>query len=308
MRSASDKPDPQCLSVEVAQAKTLVVEREPPPELIKTPQGGKFAKMKSTTGTHRLANEREPTRTTETRLVHRKRKLPDSPEGGLIDDPKCDLPEAIRIVIVDDHPLFRHGLTQLINSDSGYVVCGEASSAPQALSAIRKVKPQLVIVDLGLKGPSGLELIKSIRAEFPRMPVLVLSMHDEPTYAIRSLRAGANGYVTKQDALGSVIIAVNEVLGGRVYLSPSMASEVISNVVLVKREPGTEPTDTLTDRELEILERIGKGEEVKAIAKALHLSPKTVETHRAHIKDKLKLQNARQVARFAVQWLSARGT
>jgi DNA-binding NarL/FixJ family response regulator len=280
--------------------------REPGPELIKTPQGGKFVKMKSTTGTHRLVNEKEPTRTTETRLVPRKRKLPDSPEVGLVNDPKCDLPEATRIVIVDDHPLFRHGLTQLINSDSGYVVCGEASSAPQALSVIRKVKPQLVIVDLGLKGPSGLELIKSIRAEFPKMPVLVLSMHDEPTYAIRSLRAGANGYVTKQDALGSVIIAVSEVIEGRVYLSPSMASEVISNVVLVKREPGTEPTDALTDRELEILERIGKGEEVKAIAKALHLSPKTVETHRAHIKEKLKLQNARQVARFAVQWLSAR--
>jgi len=245
-------------------------------------------------------------RATETKLVPCKRKLPDSLEGGLIDDPKCDLPEAIRIVIVDDHPLFRHGLKQLINSDSGYVVCGEASSAPQALSVIRQVKPKLAIVDLGLKGPGGLELIKSIRAEFPKMPVLVLSMHDEPTYAVRSLRAGANGYVTKQDALGNVLIAVNEVIDGRVYLSPPMASEVISNVVLTKKEPGTDPTDTLTDRELEIFERIGKGEEVKAIAKALHLSPKTVETHRAHIKDKLKLQNARQVARFAVQWLSAR--
>jgi DNA-binding NarL/FixJ family response regulator len=139
------------------------------------------------------------------------------------------------------------------------------------------------------------------------MPVLILSMHDEPTYAVRSLRAGANGYVTKQEALGSVLIAVREVIDGRVYLSPTMASEVISNVVLSKREPGANPTDGLTDRELEILERIGRGEEVKTIAKALHLSPKTVETHRAHIKEKLKLANARQVARYAVQWLSARG-
>lgn len=209
--------------------------------------------------------------------------------------------------MVDDHPLFRHGLVQLLNSDDGFAVCGEAGNSPEALSLIRRLKPHLAIVDLGLKGPNGLELTKSIRVEFPRMPVLILSMHDEPTYAVRSLRSGANGYVTKQDAIASVIIAVHEVMAGRVYLSPSMASEVITNVVLTKAEPGTNPIDTLTDRELEILERIGKGEEVKGIARALHLSPKTVETHRAHIKDKLKLSNARQVARYAVQWVSARG-
>jgi DNA-binding NarL/FixJ family response regulator len=218
-----------------------------------------------------------------------------------------DQPNAKRIVIVDDHPLFRHGLTQLISSNQAFTVCGEASAAPEALSVVRKLKPDLVIVDLGLEGPNGIELTKSLRTEFPKMPVLILSMHDEPTYAVRSLRAGANGYVTKQDALGSVLVAVREVIDGRVYLSPSMASEVISNVVLSKREPGADPTDSLTDRELDILERIGKGEEVKSIAKALHLSPKTVETHRAHIKEKLKLDNARQVARYAVQWVSARG-
>lgn len=232
---------------------------------------------------------------------------PNALAGGAIDNPKTELPEAIRILVVDDHPLFRHGLVQLLNSDDGFAVCGEASSAPEALSLVRKLKPHLVIADLGLKGPGGLELTKSVRVEFPKMPVLILSMHDEPTYAVRSLRAGANGYVTKQDAIGSVLIAVREVIDGRVYLSPSMASEVISNVVLSKREPGANPTDGLTDRELEILERIGRGEEVKEIAKALNLSPKTVETHRAHIKEKLKLPNARQVARYAVQWLSAKG-
>ena len=232
---------------------------------------------------------------------------PNALSGGAVVNPKSNLPETIRIVVVDDHPLFRHGLVQLLNSDDGFSVCGEASSAPEALSLIRKLKPDMAIVDLGLKGPSGIELTKSIRAEFSLMPVLILSMHDEPTYAVRSLRAGANGYVTKQEALGSVLIAVREVIDGRVYLSPAMASEVISNVVLSKREPGANPTDGLTDRELEILERIGRGEEVKTIAKALHLSPKTVETHRAHIKEKLKLANARQVARYAVQWLSARG-
>jgi DNA-binding NarL/FixJ family response regulator len=227
--------------------------------------------------------------------------------GGTADDPEDDQSEVIRILVVDDHPLFRHGLVQLLSSDEGFSVCGESGSAPEALSLIRKLKPHLVIADVGLKGPSGLELTKSIRAEFPRMPVLILSMHDEPTYAVRSLRAGANGYVTKQDALGSVLVAVREVINGHVYLSPSMASEVISNVVLTRREPGANPTDDLSDRELEILERIGKGEEVKEIARTLNLSPKTVETHRAHIKEKLHLENARQVARYAVQWASAHG-
>jgi DNA-binding NarL/FixJ family response regulator len=233
--------------------------------------------------------------------------LSNASVGRRLDDPEEDRPEVIRILVVDDHPLFRHGLVQLLSSDEGFEVCGESGSAPEALSLIRRLKPHLVIADVGLKGPSGLELTKSIRAEFPRMPVLILSMHDEPTYAVRSLRAGANGYVTKQDALGSVLIAVREVINGHVYLSPSMASEVISNVVLPRREPGANPTDDLSDRELEILERIGKGEEVKEIARALNLSPKTVETHRAHIKEKLHLANARQVARYAVQWVSARG-
>src|SRR2546423_5788196 len=227
--------------------------------------------------------------------------------SGSIDEAKRSSVDTIRILVVDDHPLFRHGLVQLLNSERSFDVVGEASGAPEALTLARQLNPTMVIVDLGLKGPSGLELTKSIRVEFPKMPVLVLSMHDEPTYAVRSLRAGANGYVTKEEALGSVLVAVREVISGRTYLSPGMASEVISNVVLSKARPGATPTDQLTDRELEILERIGQGEEVKAIAEALHLSPKTVETHRAHIKEKLHLKNAREVARFAVQWSTPRG-
>ena len=215
--------------------------------------------------------------------------------------------DTVRIMVVDDHPLFRHGLVQLLNSEETFEVVGEASSAPDALTLARRLNPTMVIVDLGLKGPSGLELTKSLRVEFPKTPVLVLSMHDEPTYAVRSLRAGANGYVTKEEALASVLVAVREVMAGRTYLSPGMASEVISNVVLSRTRPGATLTDQLTDRELEILERIGQGEDVKVIAEALHLSPKTVETHRAHIKEKLHLKNAREVARFAVQWSTAKG-
>lgn len=263
--------------------------------------------MKSTAAVGKQVKKRAHKASGQPQPLVSKPVAPNALSGGVVDNPKCELPEAIRIIVVDDHPLFRHGLVQLLNSDDGFSVCAEASSAPEALTLTRKLKPHMAVVDLSLKGPGGLELTKSLRFEFPKMPVLVLSMHDEPTYAVRSLRAGANGYVTKQDALGSVLIAVREVMDGRVYLSPSMASEVISNVVLTKREPGANPTDTLSDREIEILERIGKGEEVKSIAKALHLSPKTVETHRAHIKEKLKLDNARQVARYAVQWVSARG-
>src|SRR5438105_12023259 len=124
---------------------------------------------------------------------------------GPVANPKCELPESIRIVVVDDHPLFRHGLIQLLNSDDDFSVCGEAGSAGEAMDVIRKAKPHLVIADLGLKGPNGIELTKSIVAEFPRMPVLILSMHDESLYAVRSLRAGARGYVAKQAALGRVL-------------------------------------------------------------------------------------------------------
>lgn len=226
--------------------------------------------------------------------------------GGPVANPKCPLPESVRIVVVDDHPLFRHGLVQLLNSDDGFSVCGEASSAGEALDVIRKVKPHLVIADLGLKGPNGIELTKSIVAEFPRLPVLILSMHDESLYAVRSLRAGAQGYVTKQEALGSVLEAVRHVMDGQTYLSPKMASQVISKVVVNRVAPDEEITDRLSDRELEVLELIGAGKEIKAIAKALHLSPKTIETHRHHIKEKLNLENARQVARFAVQWVAER--
>src|ERR1700682_1949833 len=263
--------------------------------------------MKSRTRVAREAGKQTPKTSVHAPPIRPKPQPSNVSPGPQVDDLEDGPPEVIRILVVDDHPLFRHGLVQLLSSDEGFSVCGESSSAPEALSLIRKLKRHIGIADVGLKGPSGLELTKSIRAEFPRMPVLILSMHDEPTYAVRSLRAGANGYVTKQDALGSVLIAVREVINGHVYLSPSMASEVISNVVLTKREPGANPTDGLSDRELEILERIGKGEEVKEIARALNLSPKTVETHRAHIKAKLHLTNARQVARYAVQWASAHG-
>lgn len=221
-------------------------------------------------------------------------------------NPKCDPPDAKRIVIVDDHPLFRKGLEQLIHSDGTFEVCGEASNASEAMEVIRKLDPDLAIVDLSLPGANGIELIKNIRAEFPKLPILVLSMHDESLYALRALRAGAEGYVMKHEALANVVQAIHEVFSGRPYLSPAMAAQVITKFARSPAEGDADATERLSDRELEILELIGKGNEVRQIGKLLHLSPKTVETHRAHIKEKLQLKNAREVARFAVQWLDAR--
>jgi len=222
-------------------------------------------------------------------------------------NPKCDPADAKRIVIVDDHPLFRKGLEQLIHSDGTFAVCGEAGSAAEAMDVIRKLDPDLAIVDVRLPGANGIELIKNIRAEFPKLPILVLSMHDESLYALRALRAGAQGYVMKQEALANVVQAIHEVFSGRPYLSPAMAAQVITNFAQTPSEGEADVIDRLSDRELEILELIGKGNEVRQIGKLLHLSPKTVETHRAHIKEKLNLASAHQVGRFAVQWLDARG-
>jgi DNA-binding NarL/FixJ family response regulator len=221
-------------------------------------------------------------------------------------NPKCDVPEAKRIVIVDDHPLFRKGLEQLIHSEDGFAVCGEANNAPEAMDVIRKLNPDLAIVDLSLPGANGIELIKNIRAEFSKLPILVLSMHDESLYALRALRAGAEGYVMKHEAMTNVIQAIREVFNGRPYLSPAMAAQVITKFAHRQVEGEADAVERLSDRELEILELIGKGNDVRQIAKVLHLSPKTVETHRSHIKDKLDLKNSREVARFALQWLSAR--
>jgi DNA-binding NarL/FixJ family response regulator len=231
----------------------------------------------------------------------------ESIERSTNNNPRCDLPEVKRIVIVDDHPLFRKGLQEMIHSDGSFAVCGEAGNTAEAMDVIRKLKPDLVIVDLSLPGANGIELIKNIRSEFQRLPILVLSMHDESLYALRALRAGADGYVMKHEAMANVIHAIGEVFNGRPYLSPAMAAQVITKFAHRQAEGETDAVERLSDRELEILELIGKGHDVRHIAKLLHLSPKTVETHRSHIKDKLDLKNSREVARFALQWLSARG-
>src|SRR5213082_2394185 len=165
-------------------------------------------------------------------------------------NPKYDSPGAKRIVIVDDHPLFRKGLEQLIHSDGAFAVCGEAGSAAEAMDVIRKLDPDLAIVDVSLPGANGIELIKNIRAEFPRLPVLVLSMYDESLYALRALRAGAQGYVMKQEALANVVNAIHEVFQGRPYLSPVMSATVIAKFARGPGESNVSTVERLSDREL----------------------------------------------------------
>ena len=215
-------------------------------------------------------------------------------------------PNKKRILLVDDHPVLRKGLVRLIDAKEEFVVCGEASTAVDAMQLIRKITPDLVIVDIGLPGASGIELTKTIRAEFPQMPVLILSMHEEALYATRALRAGAVGYIVKQDAIDNIAVALREALNGRQYLSPVIATQLQDNGPETNSTLANDPVSSLTDREFEIFELIGKGHEVKEISTTLGLSPKTVETHRTNIKDKLKLKNSRQVARLAVQWLGQR--
>ena len=209
-----------------------------------------------------------------------------------------------KIVLVDDHPVLRKGLARLIDSKEGFVVCGEASSAIDAMAVIREQKPHLAVVDIGLPGASGIDLTKSIRAEFPDVPVLILSMHDDALYATRALRAGATGYIVKQDAIDNITTALEETLDGRRYLSPGIAEQLQTDGVGDEPRSSHDLIDQLTDRELEIFHFIGKGSDVREIAEALNVSPKTVETHRTNIKEKLKLKNARQVARVALQWVT----
>ena len=207
------------------------------------------------------------------------------------------------VLVVDDHPLFRKGVVQLLNDEPDLEVRAEASNNNEALGAIRRHKLDLAVVDIGLEGSTnGIELTKNIRAEKPKLPVLVLSMHDETLFAERALRAGARGYVMKREALNNFISAVRTVLRGEIFISENMSKRMVFAHLHGGGQTGS-PVDKLSDRELEIFQMIGQGEEVREIADRLHISPKTVEAHRARIKEKLNLGNARAVARFAQDWV-----
>jgi DNA-binding NarL/FixJ family response regulator len=209
------------------------------------------------------------------------------------------------VLIVDDHPIVRQGLAQLINQEKDLEVCGQAEDAHEALQAIRQLNPDMVIVDIGLKDTSGMELIKDLKVQYPDLPVLTLSMYDEAVYGERALRAGARGYVMKQEATEKVVTAIRRVLAGDVYVSSGMAAKMVSKFVGGGARPAGSPADSLSDRELEVYRMIGEGFSTREMAEKLHLSIKTVETYRAHIKDKLGLQDANELLRSAIRWVNA---
>lgn len=206
------------------------------------------------------------------------------------------------VFVVDDHPIVRQGLALLINRESDLVVCGEAEEMQFALAAIPNIRPDILIVDISLNGPDGLELLKNIRITSPRLPVLILSMHDESIYAERALRAGANGYIMKQEATEKVLIALRRILSGEIYVSDRIANSMLRHYVRGANPSQPSSVSDLTDRELEVFRLIGEGQTTRQIAEALHLSVKTVESYQAHIKEKLSLRSARELVQHAVEW------
>lgn len=207
-----------------------------------------------------------------------------------------------KVIIVDDHPIIRQGLAELINNEPDLIVCGQAEDAPEALVKIKELEPDMVIVDISLKETSGIELIKDIKVQYPNLPVLVLSMHDEALYAERMLRAGAKGYVMKAEATEKVIVAIRKILSGQIYVSDKMAAKMVRKLVGGGPDVGVSAIERLSDRELEVFHLIGQGYGTRQIAERLNLSMKTIETYREHIKEKLNLADANELLQYAIQW------
>ena len=208
-----------------------------------------------------------------------------------------------RIYIVDDHPLVRQGLTQIVANETDMEICGEAEDSPAAIRGVGEANPDAIIVDISLKGTNGLELIKNLKAIHEDIPILVFSMHDETIYAQRALRAGAKAYVMKKESPSKVVDAIRKIIQGEIYVSPSVADQVLHQIVNGPGNVSTSPVDRLTDRELEVVQLIGRGLSSREIAESLHLSVKTIESHRAHVKEKLSLRNATELVQFSVQWV-----
>jgi len=207
-----------------------------------------------------------------------------------------------RVFVVDDHPIVREGLALMINREPDLIVSGEAEEAHGALKQIAATRPDLVIVDISLNGPDGLEVIKTIRTTDLVLPLLVLSMHEEMVYAERALRAGANGYIMKQEATEKVLVALRRILNREIYVSERVANKMLRQYISGAEAARRSPVSDLSDRELEVFRLIGEGHSTRQIAEELHLSVKTVESYQAHIKEKLSLRSGRELVQHAIQW------
>src|SRR4051794_32797505 len=212
-----------------------------------------------------------------------------------------------KVLLIDDHPIVRQGLVQLINEEPDLVVCGEASSAREAMDLAERTQPDVAVVDISLEDRSGVELIKDFRLRQPKMLCLALSMYDESMYGVRVLRAGGRGYIMKQEVTKKVITAIRRVLAGQVYVSEAMASRLVGQLVLGKTDADGSPTSDLSDRELEVLTMIGRGLGTREVAERLFISVKTVEAHKERLKEKLKLNSSTELVRFAVQFTLDQG-
>lgn len=212
----------------------------------------------------------------------------------------------VSFLVVDDHPVFRQGLATLIRTNSRYVVAAEAGSVEGALDALERSSVDIALVDISLVGQNGLELVRTIKTSYPEVTVLIISMHDEVVYAERSLRAGARGYVMKQEAASVMLDAIKTVLAGRIYVSAAMRDRLLESVFNNNHEEESLSVERLSDRELEVLDLIGQGYATGEVAQVLNLSVKTVNTYRDHIKEKLRIQGAGELRRFAVKWVQSR--
>jgi DNA-binding NarL/FixJ family response regulator len=208
-----------------------------------------------------------------------------------------------RILLVDDHPFMRMGLAQFLNTQPDLVVCGEAGDPREAMLQVEKSRPDLVLLDLNLPGKGGLELIKDIRVLYPELPILVLSMHDEPQYAPRVLRAGARGYIMKSEPVTRMADGIREVFRGKMVVSDRMASLILEIFAGSGSGEGNLPETRLSDRELEVLALVGSAQSTRSVAQRLNISMKTVEAHRANIKQKLGLSSSQELVRYAVCWV-----
>lgn len=208
-----------------------------------------------------------------------------------------------KVLLVDDHPMMRQGLAQLINEQADLVACGEAGDANEAMQRIAALRPDLTLLDISMQGKSGLELLKDIKAVHPEVPVLVMSMHDELLYAERVLRAGARGYVMKRAGGEPVLQAIRQILSGNVYVSERMSAHILDRFSGDRASKHQSPIEILTDREFEVFKLIGEGCTTRAIAQRLHISPKTVDVYRQHLKEKLDLPTATSMIQHAVRWV-----
>jgi DNA-binding NarL/FixJ family response regulator len=225
------------------------------------------------------------------------------PTVAKVAEPSVARKPKTKVLLVDDHPILRAGLGKLINQEADMMICGEAEDGPTAFDLAGTLNPDIAVIDISLKGSNGIELVKNLKARYPDLPTLVLSMHDESLYAERALRAGSLGYIMKEEAIEQVLVAIRKVLQGEIFLSEKMKGKMLQQMASGKGKVISSPIEQLTDRELEVFRLIGEGCSTRQIAGQLHLSVRTVEAYREYIKSKLNLKNDTELVQHAFHWV-----